>query len=77
MVTSSVSKKGVGSSVMKWRLGDRVRFRFGLSTVTGKITDFVGPIAPGRKMVYRVEFSMGGQEPLTTSLTADEFKPVR
>jgi hypothetical protein len=53
-----------------------VRFRFGASDVVGSIVELVGPIAKGREMVYRIEFSMGGDTPLVTELTADEFKPA-
>ncbi|UYN96005.1 MAG: hypothetical protein KIT25_03420 [Enhydrobacter sp.] len=43
----------------------------------GTITEVVGLIARGRRLVYRVEFSMIGDEPLAAHLTADELKPMR
>jgi hypothetical protein len=62
---------------MSPRPGDRVKFRFGLSDMVGEITEVVGPIGKGRRMVYRIEFSMGGDEPLVTHLTSDEFERVQ
>jgi hypothetical protein len=54
-----------------------VKFRFGLSDVVGEITEVVGPIGKGGRLVYRIEFSMGGDEPLVTQLTSDEFERVK
>lgn len=71
----AAARTGQGRSA-PFRPGDRVRFRFGASDVVGSIVELVGPIAKGREMVYRIEFSMGGDTPLVTELTADEFKPA-
>lgn len=58
------------------RPGDHVKFRFGLGDVVGEITEVVGPIGKGRRTVYRIEFSMGSDEPLVSYLTAEEFGRV-
>lgn len=71
MVTSA--SKRAGSSSAKWHTGDRVRFRFGLSDVTGTIITPIGPIGPNGQMLYRIEFRRDGSEALVTELTADEF----
>lgn len=60
-----------------FRPGDTVKFRFGVSDVVGTITELVGPIAKGARMVYRIEFSMGGDTPLVAELTADEFERAK
>jgi hypothetical protein len=57
-----------------WRVGDRVRFRYGTKQVVGTITALVGPIAAGRRMLYRIEFTDGfGGFGLATELTEDQF----
>jgi hypothetical protein len=71
MVAAARTKSG-GSA--PFRPGDRVKFRFGLSDVIGTITEIVGPIAKGRRTVYRVELPSGGDEPLVTMLTAEELE---
>lgn len=60
-----------------FRPGDIVKFRFGVSEVIGTIIELVGPIAKGGRMVYRIEFSMGGDTPLVAELTADEFERAK
>ncbi len=60
-----------------FRPGDRVRFRFGLNDIDGEITEAVGPIGKDRRTIYRIEFSMGGDDPLVTYLSSDEFKIAR
>jgi hypothetical protein len=71
-MVASASKR-TGPSSAKWRPGDRVRFRFGLRDVKGTIVAEVGPIAKDGQMLYRIEFRMGGNDALTTELTANEF----
>ena len=56
------------------RPGDHVKFRFGFSDVVGEITEVVGPFGQGHRTVYRIEFPMGGDEPLVTHLTSNEFE---
>jgi hypothetical protein len=74
MVAAAKTKRG---RMEPPRPGDRVKFRFGLSDVIGEITEVVGPIGKGRRTVYRVEFPMGGDEPLATQLTSEEFERVQ
>ncbi|MGH8432142.1 MAG: hypothetical protein ACREUF_17240, partial [Solimonas sp.] len=73
-VVATAGKRG---DAAPFHAGDRVRFRFGLGDVVGEITEVIGPIAKGRRMLYHIEFSMGrDQPPLATELTADEFERV-
>ena len=58
----------------EWRVGDRVRFRFGLSDAKGTIVAKIGPVAKNGRMLYRIQFHKGEEAtPLMTELTADEF----
>ena len=75
-MVASASKR-TGTSRAKWDRGDRVRFRFGLSDVTGTIVTAIGPIGPKGQILYRIEFSRDGGEPLVTGLTADEFAAAK
>lgn len=74
MVAAARSKHGRTEPI---RPGDRVKFRFGLSDEVGEITEILGPVGKGRRTVYRIEFPMGGDEPLVTHLTSDEFERVQ
>lgn len=73
MVAAAGTERGRATPLQP---GDRVKFHFGLGDVVGEITEIIGPIAKGRRPLYRIEFSMGGEEPLVTALTAEELERV-
>ena len=73
MVATARTGRGHSESI---GVGDKVKFRFGLKDTVGTIVEIRGPIAKGRRKVYRIEFPVGGDELLATELTADEFRVV-
>lgn len=58
-------------------VGDRVRFKFGLTNVTGKIIGYRGLANRPEDRRYLVEFLRGGTEPLRVELSAQQFELVQ
>ena len=59
------------------RVGDHVRFRFGLSNATGRIIGTRGPSNHPQAVRYLVEFRRGGSELLRVELGPAEFEAVK
>jgi hypothetical protein len=60
------------------RVGDSVRFRFGIEDVIGIIEEDCGPIGRKGRNLYRIQFSGGlyVPEPFHVELGADQFTVV-
>jgi hypothetical protein len=71
MVTRSIRSAGIHLGV-----GDRVRFKFGLSPATGRIVATRGPVKRPSEIKYLVEFRRGGSEPLRVELSSTELELV-
>jgi hypothetical protein len=54
-------------------VGDQVRFKFGLSSATGRIVATRGPVRRPGEIKYLVEFRRGGSDPLER----DDLSPSR
>ena len=70
MVTRSIRSAGAHLGV-----GDRVRFKFGLSAATGRIVATRGPVKRPGEIKYLIEFRRDGSEPLG-SLSRAELELV-
>ena len=71
MVTRSIRSAGAHLGV-----GDRVRFKFGLSAATGRIVATRGPVKRPGEIKYLIEFRRGGSEPLGAELSRAELELV-
>jgi hypothetical protein len=65
--------KHATSEARPTEVGDRVRFKFGLTQVTGKIVGYRGLVGKPQDRKYVVEFLRGGNEPLRVELSQKEF----
>ncbi len=65
------------SSERKFRVGDIVRFVFGVTKVEGTIIEDRGPIGVGGRRLYRIRFQFQlDEEPMYIELPAADIEPV-
>ena len=62
---------------VKFRKGDRVRFRFPTQSVEGFVKEDRGPIGIGGRHLYLVEFHLDPESPSHVELPAVELEAVR
>ena len=62
--------------VVQFRKGDRVRFRLGVRSVQGTVTEDRGPIGVNGRRLYRVEFQDDPSSPSHIELPAEELQSV-
>jgi hypothetical protein len=58
------------------KVGDRVRFRFGVTDIEGTIIEDRGNLGPGRKRVYGIAFYFGDSEEKYVELHTDQYQTV-
>jgi hypothetical protein len=59
----------------RYKVGDRVRFLFGLHTPLAEIVEYRGLLARGRKPLYRVKFEFDPPNILFTEVPEDNVLP--
>lgn len=59
-----------------FRVGDRVRFEFGFTTVVGKVIEDSGPLGVGGRHLYRVELPMDPDEPYIAARSESDMELV-
>ena len=59
----------------RFRVGERVTFRFVGETVEGLVVEDRGPLAAGRRL-YRIQFDGGSDQAMFIELTPDRLTPV-
>ena len=57
-----------------FRVGDRVRFLFGTTTLRGIIVEDRGAIGVGGRRLLRVQFSFLAEEPMFIEIPEDELE---
>ena len=62
---------------IRFRKGDRVRFRLGTRSVLGRVREDRGPIGIKGRHLYLVEFRADPLSPSKVELPAEEMKAVR
>ena len=69
------SKAKKKTAARRFRVGDRVTFKFGISRVTGTIIEDRGPIGVKGQRLFAIRFKMDPRaESRTVELGAEEFK---
>lgn len=61
---------------VRYKVGTRVRFRFGFTQLVGRIVEDRGLLGVGGRRLYGIKFFEDEDEPRYTELSADEFQPV-
>ncbi len=56
------------------RVGDKVRFQFGSEVAKGTIIEERGPLAPGRRDVYRIQFRFSEGDDMFVELADHQFE---
>jgi len=69
----SVKPAGDAARHRKFRLGDRVRFQFGVDTMYGTIVEERGPLAAGRRLLYGVQMELEGIDDKYIEIPEDEM----
>jgi hypothetical protein len=60
-------------AVPKYKVGDRIRFKFGLHTPLAEIVEYRGLLAYDRQPLYRVKFEFDPPNILFTEVPEDEI----
>ena len=69
------SKAKKKTAARRFRVGDRVRFEFGVERVTGTIVEDRGPIGVNGRRLYAIQFKMDRRgEPMRVELPAEYFR---
>lgn len=59
------------------KVGDRVRFTYGLADATGVVIEYRGPLGIGGEHIYRIRFSTDPEWTAETEMPACKFEVVR
>jgi hypothetical protein len=71
-VKMETTQKKTRKAPRRWRVGDRIRFRFGASTLTGVIVEDRGPLAAGGQRLYSIRAMINYTESVF-ELSADKL----